>query len=76
METLVRLEERIDSLLARMRALEDENKRLKREVDQALTEMETDNRRLREELERERSGKEAVLSRIDGLLAKLQDDTA
>lgn len=76
METLVRLEERIDSLLARMRGLEDENRRLKREVDQALTEMEAENRRLKEELERERSGKEAVLSRIDGLLAKLQDDTA
>ncbi|MEW5774066.1 MAG: cell division protein ZapB [Thermodesulfobacteriota bacterium] len=76
METLARLEQRIDTLLARMRGLEDENKRLKREIDQALTEIEAENRRLREELERERSGKEAVLSRIDGLLAKLQDDPA
>lgn len=76
METLARLEERIDTLLARMHSLEDENKRLKREIDQALTEIEAENRRLKEELERERSGKEAVLSRIDGLLAKLQDDPA
>jgi cell division protein ZapB len=74
MDTLTRLEERIDSFMGRVRVLEEENRRLKQEAEAAMGELTAENRRLAEELERERSGKEAVLSRIDGLLSKLQGE--
>ncbi len=73
MEKLSQLETRIEALLQKLRVLEDENRRLKQEGDQKHGEFERTIEQLREELERERAAKNDVVSRIDGLLDKLQD---
>ncbi|WP_461209648.1 cell division protein ZapB [Desulfocurvus sp. DL9XJH121] len=75
MEILSQLESKIESLLQKNRALEDENRRLKEEAERGAFDLKADNARLREELERERGSKDEVLGRIDGLLKKLSDDT-
>lgn len=73
MEKLSQLETKIEALLQKLRVLEDENRRLKQEGDQKHGELERTISQLREELERERAAKSDVVSRIDGLLDKLQD---
>ena len=73
MEKLSQLETRIEALLQKLRVLEEENRRLKQEGDQKHGELERTIVQLREELERERNAKSDVVSRIDGLLDKLQD---
>jgi len=75
MEILSQLETKIESLLQKVRTLEDENRRLKEEAERSAFDLSAENARLREELERERGSKSEVLSRIDGLLQKLSDDT-
>lgn len=76
MEMLSRLESKIESLLTKLAALKEENARLKDESQRGLEDLKAENRRLREDLDRERASKEEVLGRIDGLLQKLQDETA
>ncbi|NJB68174.1 regulator of replication initiation timing [Desulfobaculum xiamenense] len=75
MDALSQLEARIDSILAKNRVLEEENRRLRRELEDGKRELETENRTLRDEIERERSAKRDVLAKIDGLLNKLQVET-
>lgn len=75
MEILSRLETKIESLLLKVRTLEDENRRLKEEAERSAFDLTAENARLREELEQERGSKNEVLGRIDGLLQKLSDDT-
>lgn len=75
MDALSQLEARIDSILAKNRVLEEENRRLRRELESGKRDLESDNRVLRDELERERAAKDAVLAKIDGLLNKLQSET-
>ncbi|WP_028587662.1 cell division protein ZapB [Desulfocurvus vexinensis] len=76
MEMLSRLESKIESLLTRVAALKEDNARLREEAQRGQEDLMAENRRLREDLERERASKEEVLARIDGLLQKLQDETA
>jgi len=76
MEMLSRLESKIESLLTRLAALKEDNARLRDEAQRGQEDLMAENRRLREDLERERASKEEVLARIDGLLQKLQDETA
>ncbi|MCK9241451.1 cell division protein ZapB [Desulfocurvus sp.] len=73
---LSRLESKIESLLTRLATLKEDNARLRDEVQRGQEDLMAENRRLREDLERERASKEEVLARIDGLLQKLQDETA
>jgi len=73
MEKLSQLETKIEALLKKLRVLEEENRRLKQEGDQKHGELERTITQLREDLERERAAKSDVVSRIDGLLDKLQD---
>ncbi len=75
MEILSLLETKIESTLLKVKSLEEENRRLRQEVDSGLSELEQENRKLREDLERERSSKDEVRNRIDTLLSKLQDET-
>ncbi|SIO00235.1 cell division protein ZapB [Halodesulfovibrio marinisediminis] len=71
MELIDRLEQRLESLLEEIETLKNENIQLKEEVEVSLSVLEEENRSLKEELEQERSTKEAVMGRIDGLLSKL-----
>ncbi|SKA80074.1 cell division protein ZapB [Desulfobaculum bizertense] len=72
MDALSQLEARIDSILAKNRVLDEENRRLRQELDLSKKELETKNQTLRDDLERERVAKQDVLTKIDGLLNKLQ----
>lgn len=67
MDIIDTLEERIAQLVSRLKALEEENRRLKATVDQ-------ENASLKEALDQERQKKDAVLSRVDQLLKKLQEE--
>lgn len=58
MEVVSQLEDLIDSLLQKQKALEEENASLKAQLDE------------------ERQKKQAVLTKIDGLLKKLQEANA
>ena len=71
MELIDRLENKIISLLEEIESLKQENIQLKEEVEVSLSVLEDENRSLKEELENERSTKDAVMGRIDGLLSKL-----
>jgi cell division protein ZapB len=74
MELIDQLERRVESMLEEMAALREENGRLKDiAASGASAELEEENQRLREELDRERATRDAVLERIDNLLAKLKD---
>ena len=75
MEILSQLESKIEAILQKTKALEEENRGLRQKMELGLGELESENRRLQEELDRERAGKEAVLARIDELLKKLQEET-
>lgn len=61
------LEERIAQLVSRLKALEEENRTLK-------AVLEEENASLKEALDQERQKKDAVLSRVDQLLKKLQEE--
>ncbi len=76
MEVLSRLESKIEALLVKQTALKEENARLREESQRGLDDLRAENQRLRDDLNRERASKEEVLGRIDGLLQKLQDETA
>jgi cell division protein ZapB len=67
MDIIDTLEERIAQLVGRLKALEEENRRLKAATDQ-------ENASLKEALDQERQKKDAVLSRVDQLLKKLQEE--
>ena len=67
MDIIDTLEEHIAQLVSRLKALEEENRRLKATVDQ-------ENASLKEALDQERQKKDAVLSRVDLLLKKLQEE--
>ncbi|MCG8532802.1 MAG: cell division protein ZapB [Desulfovibrionales bacterium] len=73
MELIDRLENKIISLLEEIETLKQENIQLKEEVEVSLSVLEDENRTLKEELETERSTKDAVMGRIDGLLSKLSN---
>jgi len=67
MDIIDTLEERIAQLVSRLKALEEENKELK-------AAMERENASMKEALDQERQKKDAVLSRVDQLLRKLQEE--
>lgn len=67
MDIIDTLEERIAQLVNRLKALEDENRALK-------ATMEQENASMKEALDMERQKKDAVLSRVDQLLKKLQEE--
>lgn len=67
MDIIDALEERIAQLVSRLKALEEENRELK-------AAMERDNVSMKEALDQERQKKDAVLSRVDQLLKKLQEE--
>lgn len=67
MDIIDTLEERIAQLVSRLKSLEEENKTLKALMDQ-------ENASMKEALEQERQKKDAVLSRVDQLLKKLQEE--
>ena len=67
MDIIDTLEERIAQLVSRLKVLEEENKTLK-------TVLEQENASLKEALDQERMKKETVLSRVDQLLKKLQEE--
>ncbi|MFP5239151.1 MAG: cell division protein ZapB [Acidobacteriota bacterium] len=67
MDIIDTLEERIAQLVSRLKALEEENRELK-------AAMERDNASMKEALDQERQKKDAVLSRVDQLLRKLQEE--
>ncbi|KAF0234543.1 MAG: hypothetical protein FD177_735 [Desulfovibrionaceae bacterium] len=67
MDIIDTLEERIAQLVSRLKSLEEENKSLKALMDQ-------ENASMKEALEQERQKKDAVLSRVDQLLKKLQEE--
>jgi cell division protein ZapB len=75
MELIDRLEQRLESLLEEVESLKAENIQLKEEVEVSLSVLEEENRSLKDELEQERSTKDAVMGRIDGLLSKLSNST-
>jgi len=68
MDIIDTLEERIAQLVSRLKTLEEENRRLKAAADQ-------ENASLKEALDQERQKKDAVLSRVDQLLKKLQEES-
>lgn len=68
MDIIDTLEDRIAQLVTRLKALEAENKSLKAAI-------ENENTSLKEALEQERQKKDAVLSRVDQLLKKLQEES-
>lgn len=68
MDIIDTLEDRIAQLVSRLRAVEEENKTLK-------ATLERESNTLREALEQERQKKDAVLSRVDQLLKKLQEES-
>jgi len=67
MDIIDTLEERVAQLVNRLKALEDENRALK-------ATMEQENASMKEALDMERQKKDAVLSRVDQLLKKLQEE--
>ena len=67
MDIIDTLEERVAQLVNRLKALEDENRALK-------AAMEQENASMKEALDLERQKKDAVLSRVDQLLKKLQEE--
>lgn len=73
MELLDQLEQRIESMLTSISTLQEENHRLKEEVDQGLSALADENRALKESLEEERKMRESVLQRVDSLIGKLKD---
>ncbi len=68
MDIIDTLEDRIAQLVSRLKALEEENRNLK-------VAMEQENASLKEALNQERQKKDAVLSRVDQLLKKLQEES-
>ncbi len=72
MELLDKLESRIDTLLATMNALHEENRRLKEEVDSGLSALADENRALKEAIEQEKVARKAVLARVEALLDRLK----
>ena len=68
MDIIDTLEDRIAQLVSRLKALEEENKAMK-------AAMEKESLFLKDALDQERQKKDAVLSRVDQLLKKLQEES-
>lgn len=67
MDIIDTLEDRIAQLVSRLKALEEENKAMK-------AAMEHETHALKDALDQERQKKDAVISRVDQLLKKLQEE--
>lgn len=74
MELIDQLEDRISGLLARHAELLEEIRQLK-ESQAGNAELEEENRRLKEELDREKALREAVLTRVEGLIDRMKHET-
>jgi cell division protein ZapB len=68
MDIIDTLEDRIAQLVSRLKAMEEENKAMK-------AQLEKETASLKEALGQERQKKEEVLSRVDQLLKKLQEES-
>lgn len=75
MELLDQLEERISALLVRMDALAAENASLKQGQANELSALAEENHALRQELEQERANTANSLSRLEGLIALIKEQT-
>lgn len=67
MDIIDTLEDRIAQLVSRLKTLEEENRAMK-------TAMERETLALKDALDQERQKKDAVISRVDQLLKKLQEE--
>ena len=68
MDIIDTLEDRIAQLVSRLKAMEEENRVIKAQFEKETTS-------LKEALGQERQKKEAVLTRVDQLLKKLQEES-
>jgi FtsZ-binding cell division protein ZapB len=75
MELLDQLEHRIGALLEKLDALGKENAALKEGKTRELASVTEDNNALRQELERERAKTAASLSRLEGLISLIKEQT-
>jgi hypothetical protein len=75
MELLDQLEHRIGVLLAKADALAKENAILKEGQARELASITGENQALKQELERERAKTAASLSRLEGLIALIKEQT-
>jgi hypothetical protein len=75
MELLDQLEQRIGALLAKLDALSTENAALKEGKARELASITGENTALRQELERERAKTAASLSRLEGIIALIKEQT-
>ena len=72
MELLDLLESRVDSLVTEIEFLRKENAKLREDASAGLTVLTEENNYLKRALGEEQQLKDAVLKRVDGLLARLQ----
>jgi cell division protein ZapB len=72
MELLDLLESRVDSLVTEIEFLRTENTKLREDASAGLTALTEENSNLKQALEEEQQLRDAVLKRVDGLLARLQ----
>ena len=75
MELLDQLEHRIGALLAKLDALAKENASLKEGKARELASITEENAALKQELERERANTAASLSRLEGIIALIKEQT-
>jgi len=72
MQLLEELERRVEQVLARATALEEDNRQLKHSVAGEVDRLRQENAALRLELDQAKQSRDAVLERIDRLLLKLR----
>lgn len=75
MELLNQLEQRINTLLERVKTLAEENASLKQSQEQELAALVQENTTLREELEKERGRNSDALVRIEALIGRIKEHT-
>lgn len=75
MDILTQLEQRIDSLLETVSTLTAEKARLQEELESGLAAFAEENSQLKAQVDEERATRQAVLDRVDAMLAKVQSHT-
>jgi regulator of replication initiation timing len=73
MELLEILEKRVGSLVANLKILRRENEELRRHVSAGRANLTQENKRLKRALQTEQALKDAMLKRVEGVLAIIQD---
>ena len=75
MELLDLLESRVEALVTEIAFLRRENAKLREDASAGLSGLVEENNYLKQALEEEQQLKDAVLKRVDGLLARIQSVT-